>query len=86
MACASNLVRSSERDETSSCRLAQKVVRVVDASLLDPTVVREVPPDEPEERGVGCQPYLGPRDVLPVGPERLLLFAASAGPSSRQGS
>ena len=25
--------------------------------------------NEPEERGVGCQPYLGPRDVLPVGPQ-----------------
>ena len=79
-----------------------KVVGVVDASRLDPKVVKDVPKDEhrsravgfprvtvplttssrtvgqwpgndwhnePEERGVGCQPYLGPRDVLPVGPQ-----------------
>ena len=54
---------------TSSCRLAPKVVRVVDVARLDPKVVREVPSDEPEEGGVGCLPYLGPRDVLPVGPQ-----------------
>ena len=61
---------------TSSCRLVPKVVSVVDVARLDPKVVRELPTDEPGERGVGCQPYLGPRDVISCGnPEQLRLFS-----------
>ena len=43
-----------------------KVVRVVDVPRLDPKVAWEVPADE---KGVGCQPYLGPRGRTPVGPQ-----------------